>query len=142
MSSSDPAKVRTRMPKLSPEERAKDFAEVELGFSEEQAVAEAIRCLSCGVGRCVGCRICAEVCPDACISIQSRENARGRIFVEGYELDSTRCMFCGLCTEACPTGCLKPSADYQLSVYNKADMIYGKEKMLRKKTGITVETLP
>jgi NADH-quinone oxidoreductase subunit F len=31
----------------SPEERVKDFREVETGFSEEQALLEAVRCLRC-----------------------------------------------------------------------------------------------
>jgi NADH-quinone oxidoreductase subunit F len=37
------------MPKLSPEERIKDFMEVELGFDEETAQKECARCLRCDV---------------------------------------------------------------------------------------------
>ena len=43
------------MPMLDKKQRAHNFKEVELGLSEEQAVAEAKRCLSCGckdVGEC------------------------------------------------------------------------------------------
>ncbi len=51
---------RIRPKKLDPELRIKDFSEVEYPFTEEEAVEEAKRCLSCR--RCLGCGICAEVC--------------------------------------------------------------------------------
>ena len=40
---------RAKMPELSVEERAGNFKEVELGLAEEAAVAEAQRCLQCGL---------------------------------------------------------------------------------------------
>jgi NADPH-dependent glutamate synthase beta subunit-like oxidoreductase len=44
------------MPKLSIEKRLKSFDEVELGFTEEQAIEEANRCLQCKNPMCVqGC---------------------------------------------------------------------------------------
>ena len=51
---------RARMPMLSPEIRARNFEEVQLGFTEEQVRAEAARCLSCGV--CSECYQCLEAC--------------------------------------------------------------------------------
>jgi heterodisulfide reductase subunit A len=48
------------MRKLLPQERRADFREVELGYSEEEAVREASRCLNCGV--CVECLECVRVC--------------------------------------------------------------------------------
>ena len=47
------------MPQRDPESRI-DFNEIYLGFTEEQAVAEAKRCLSCGV--CSECMACVDVC--------------------------------------------------------------------------------
>ena len=38
---------RVEMPKQSPEERKHNFEEVALGYSPEQAKAEAERCLQC-----------------------------------------------------------------------------------------------
>lgn len=50
------------MPKLSVEERIKSFKEVALGYTEEQAVAEAERCLQCKVPRCVeGCPVGIDI---------------------------------------------------------------------------------
>lgn len=50
---------RVQMPCL-PVTRRSGFAEVELGLSQEQAVAEAQRCLACGV--CSECLACVSAC--------------------------------------------------------------------------------
>lgn len=52
------------MPKQKPEERRKNFDEVALGYTEEQARTEANRCLQCPKPQCVtGCPV--EICiPD------------------------------------------------------------------------------
>ena len=50
---------RHPMPQRDPEARI-DFDEIYLGYTEEQAVAEAKRCLGCGV--CSECMACVDVC--------------------------------------------------------------------------------
>lgn len=50
--------ARQESPKLTSEERIKNFEEVALGFSEEQAILEAKRCLQCKKPECVeGCPV-------------------------------------------------------------------------------------
>ena len=44
---------RQKMPEQEPKVRARNFAEVPLGYTEEQAVAEAARCLQCKKPLCV-----------------------------------------------------------------------------------------
>ena len=51
---------RARMPHRSVDERVRDFREVQLGFSEEQARREAERCLACGL--CSECYQCVLAC--------------------------------------------------------------------------------
>ncbi len=51
---------RVPMPEAAIETRSGDFAEVELGYSEEEARAEANRCLSCGI--CSDCNQCVDAC--------------------------------------------------------------------------------
>jgi len=51
---------RVKYPHLKPEDRRSDFREVGVGFSEAEAVAEANRCLSCGI--CSECYRCVDVC--------------------------------------------------------------------------------
>ncbi|MBW1971447.1 MAG: FAD-dependent oxidoreductase, partial [Deltaproteobacteria bacterium] len=71
-------KPRVRMNYLPPEERIKDFSEVAVGFSEEQARREAERCLSCR--QCLGCGICDEVCePKAIIYTQGEEEKKIKV---------------------------------------------------------------
>ena len=53
-------KPRRSMPELPVELRMKSFDEVELGYDEQAALAEAERCLSCGV--CSECKQCETVC--------------------------------------------------------------------------------
>jgi heterodisulfide reductase subunit A len=55
---------RTQMRKI-PISQRKDFSEVELGFSEEEARREAERCLNCAV--CCECRECVRVCKPGAI---------------------------------------------------------------------------
>ncbi|MFC1580496.1 NAD(P)-binding protein [Thermodesulfobacteriota bacterium] len=53
-------KARAEVQHLEPRDRISTFEEVELGFTEEQAVAEADRCLECGI--CSECHQCVDVC--------------------------------------------------------------------------------
>ncbi|MFH1572749.1 MAG: FAD-dependent oxidoreductase, partial [Acidobacteriota bacterium] len=53
---------RAEMPERQPKVRRRDFEEVELGFTADQAVAEASRCLQCS--SCCECRVCEGVCTD------------------------------------------------------------------------------
>ncbi len=87
------------------------LAEVELGFTEEQARCEANRCLRCfaniqlDVGKCVLCALCADVCPLDLIALVPAAEVGG---VEGTALvlDESKCIRCALCIERCPTNAL------------------------------------
>jgi glutamate synthase (NADPH/NADH) small chain len=49
---------KTPMPELPPEERIRGFDEVALGYTEEMALKEAVRCLQCKKPRCIdGCPV-------------------------------------------------------------------------------------
>ncbi|MBN2124441.1 MAG: FAD-dependent oxidoreductase, partial [Deltaproteobacteria bacterium] len=56
----EPRRVRTAMRALPPEEREGNFREIALGFTEEEARAEAGRCLRCGI--CSECYQCVSAC--------------------------------------------------------------------------------
>ncbi len=54
--------TKHKMPEQDPKIRAKNFDEVTLGYSEEDAVAEAARCLNCKVPQCrKGCPVEVDI---------------------------------------------------------------------------------
>ncbi|MGQ9509898.1 MAG: FAD-dependent oxidoreductase, partial [Thermodesulfobacteriota bacterium] len=59
---------RIEPPKLPEKERVRDFREVELVYTEEEAKQEASRCLSCGI--CSECHLCVRVCKREAIDHQ------------------------------------------------------------------------
>jgi len=98
---------------------------VELGYTREQAMREASRCLDCGVTpvfdgtRCVLCGGCADVCPTQCLKLVSLasldgrselDDLAGRALGPGADLaansailkDEDRCIRCALCVMRCP----------------------------------------
>ena len=62
---------RAKVPELPEEERIRDFREVELVLTEEQAKQEASRCLACGI--CSECHLCVKVCKREAIDHQQAD---------------------------------------------------------------------
>ena len=90
-----PKQKRVEMSKLDPKIRNRDFSEVEIGFSEEEAVREATRCLNCGV--CVECLECVKVCDPEAIDHEMQDRVQqikvGQILLStGYDVFDARVM--------------------------------------------------
>jgi heterodisulfide reductase subunit A len=88
-----PKRAREAMPRLEPAARARNWEEVERGLTEEQARAEAARCLHCGV--CVDCYQCVTACQPGAIDHAQRDEVReisvGQVLVAtGYDLFDPR----------------------------------------------------
>lgn len=116
--------------KLDPDERKKSYIEVELGLTEEQALLEGKRCLSCQTRTCIGCRICEDNCPAAAIKVEAEQNDKER-HITTWDLAVDRCIFCGICVENCPTKTLYHSHKYELAERVYADFCKHKEYLLR-----------
>jgi len=83
-------KPRTRVATIPIEQRLSSYAEVELGFTVEQAIAEAGRCLACGP--CSECQACVQVCKPGAIIHNQREttkdlNVGAIIYADGSDVD-------------------------------------------------------
>jgi NADPH-dependent glutamate synthase beta subunit-like oxidoreductase len=97
---------RVPVPLTPAAERAtSQVTEVTLAYSREEAVAEADRCMSCGV--CNGCDNCYVVCPDVSVMRDTRENG-------SYAIRTHYCKGCLVCVQECPTGALEkvPEMDF------------------------------
>ena len=82
--------------------------------------------------KCVACGLCEFACPTDCISIVPGELSGARIerYPEAFDIDMSRCMFCGLCEEACPEEAIVMSREVEIATYDRASMIYDKERLL------------
>jgi glutamate synthase (NADPH/NADH) small chain len=75
------------------------FQERMKGLSEEEAIAEADRCMSCGM--CFECDNCVIFCPqDAVYRVPKKEATMGRYVATDY----AKCIGCHICADVCPTG--------------------------------------
>ena len=54
----------------------------------------------------------------------------GERYAEVYEINLSRCIFCGYCEVACPFDAITMGHDYEMSDYNRADLIFTKEMLL------------
>ncbi len=80
------------------EERLRGFAESNLGLTEEQVVAEGVRCFRCGT--CNRCDNCYNFCPD--ISVLRKEQTESYPHFSYYEFYYDYCKGCGVCASECP----------------------------------------
>jgi NADH-quinone oxidoreductase subunit I len=89
-----------------------------------------------GLEKCVGCSLCAAACPADCIRVVAAENtpenrvSAGERYAAVYEINLSRCIFCGYCEAACPFDAITMGHDYEMSDYNRSDLIFTKEMLL------------
>lgn len=75
------------------------FEERMKNFTEEKAVEEAARCMSCGM--CFECDNCIVYCPqDAVFRVDKDASTTGRYVDTNYD----KCIGCHICADVCPTG--------------------------------------
>lgn len=68
-------------------------------LSEAEAIAEAKRCMSCGM--CFECDNCVVYCPQIAVKrVPKKEATMGRYVYTDYD----RCIGCHICADVCPTG--------------------------------------
>lgn len=116
---------RKEMPKLAVDLRQTSFEEVDLGYSETQAIRAAHRCLTCGAGaqvdidKCIACLTCVRVCPYE-VPLLVRGTA---------EVPVDQCQACGLCVSECPAKAIS------MQLYSDEDMIKKIKRAVRRAKG-------
>jgi NADH-quinone oxidoreductase subunit I len=89
-----------------------------------------------GMEKCIGCELCAGVCPARCIYVRGRDNppddpvSPGERYGFVYEINYLRCIHCDLCVEACPTEAITETKLFEFSFTNRADAIYTRDELL------------
>lgn len=87
---------KTPMPLQDPAARARNFEEVALGYSEEEAVAEANRCLGCKNMPCVGgCPVNIRI-PEFIAKVRERD------FEGAYQMIAESSSLPAVCGRVCP----------------------------------------
>lgn len=80
------------------------------------------------IDKCVGCGLCARVCPVNAIQIIGR----------GKEVNITyllnRCIFCAQCVESCNIRAIEIRREFEFAEYDKSKMsyVYDKKQLLEK----------
>ena len=92
---------KTMRPQLDLARRTSSFDEVQGGLTEDNALFEARRCLSCGNG--FECDNCYGVCPDNAVI----KLGPGKRFQFNYDY----CKGCGICAVECPCGAIEMVAE-------------------------------
>jgi NADH-quinone oxidoreductase subunit I len=86
--------------------------------------------------KCIGCELCAGVCPAKCIYVRGADNdpdnptSPGERFGFVYEINYLRCIHCDLCVEACPTEAITETKLFEFSFTNRQDAIYTKDELV------------
>ncbi len=89
-----------------------------------------------GMEKCIGCELCAGVCPADCIYVRGLDNPPDHPISPGerygyiYEINFLRCIHCDLCVEACPTEAITESKLMEFSFTNRSDAIYTQEQLI------------
>ncbi|MEN3041027.1 MAG: 4Fe-4S binding protein [Bacteroidia bacterium] len=82
---------------------------------------------------CIGCDLCARVCPVNCITIEKQKaqtllgytssGAPRKFHLPRFDIDHALCCFCGLCTIVCPTECITMEPVYAYATDDRADLV-------------------
>jgi formate dehydrogenase major subunit len=139
---------RQKIETIPIQERKSVDKEVELGFSKEVAVKEALRCLQCHIftifnrTKCILCGGCVDICPKSCFRMARLDEIEGdeklsklveslyRVTFEEAQQrnlatvifkDESRCIQCGLCVKRCPTGTITMEEYHRESAFYRGE---------------------
>jgi NADH-quinone oxidoreductase subunit I len=99
-------------------------------FPGSRGLHALVRDSETGEEACVGCCLCAAMCPSECIHIYTSDGEDHEKILDRYEIDTLRCVYCGFCVEACPFAAVVMSEHFAYSGYTREEFLYTKERLL------------
>jgi NADH-quinone oxidoreductase subunit I len=99
-------------------------------FPGSRGLHALVRDSETGEPACVGCCLCAAMCPSECIHIYTSDGEDHEKILDRYEIDTLRCVYCGFCVEACPYAAVVMSEHFAYSGYTREEFLYTKEQLL------------
>ena len=79
---------------------------------------------------CIGCSLCAKVCPNNTIVMLERPEQTDPKLRHRPIIDLNRCIFCGYCAEVCPAKCLFMGHAFEMAGKSKAELLFTYKGMI------------
>ena len=101
--------------------------------SEPPGRTKLVRSGSSALNRSQSCSmelICSSVILSRSVTPKGTEKLLDERYARVYNIDYGRCIFCGFCVEACPKDAITHGYNFEISVYNRADLLKKKDDLL------------
>lgn len=79
---------------------------------------------------CIGCSLCAKVCPNNTIVMLERPEQTDPKLRHRPIIDLNRCIFCGYCAEVCPAKCLFMGHAFEMAAHTKGELVFSYRGMI------------
>jgi len=122
--------------KLFEERLTDEYPKVKAPIADRRHGRHVLNKYEDGMEKCIGCELCAGVCPARCIYVRGADNppddpvSPGERWGFVYEINYLRCIHCDLCVEACPTEAITETKLFEFSFTNRQDAIYTRDELL------------
>jgi NADH-quinone oxidoreductase subunit I len=77
--------------------------------------------------KCTGCTLCEMACPNGSIKIvtatEELADGKKKKKLDQWVYNLGMCTFCNQCIEACPSDAIEMSNEFELSVYNRQQLV-------------------